>query len=489
MFRSRLRSLGDFAARNTVLISSFVVLIVALVPVARVFFRIEIDYNEGWNVYNADAVANHQLLYPLQYGFTDVNYPMLSFYLLAQLHRITHDYLYTARIVSLLSLMGSCLLIAAIIRTLKASRLAACLASLFCFAVFCADADFYIGIDDPQMLAQLFFLAGLFVYIRNRRSLTTLIAAAALFVLGGFTKHNLVDIPLAVLIDLAIISRPRALWFSLWGLVLTVLGVLLNIHAGGPYFLTELLAPRAYSLLHVLKQFIIVLGPLLFPLVVAIYTALRLRHDANRRIASILLATALLVDVCFSGGNGVSINALFTSFLAISILVGLFIDGIDKTHTIVGLTPRPYLTYIPVLLFLWLGIPFAVTANWPTRQRLRETVIAQSDFSRNVAWLKSHPGPALCESLLLCAYAQKPYVYDPFNATRLIRLHKLDPAPLIEQIQQHRFAAIQLSDDTEDESTRSDRFTSELLAAIYANYTPVIHDKYAILYEPKSTKQ
>lgn len=477
--RSALRSLGLFVARNSLWLCCCMVFFTAFVPITRIFFRVEIDYNEGWNIYNAQAVANHQLLYPVQYGWTDVNYPMLSFYLFAHLHRLTHDFLFTARIVSLLSLVGSCLLIAAIVRTLKASRLAAALAGLFCFALFCADADFYIGMDDPQMLAQLFFLAGLLVYLRNRRSLPTLLAAALLFVLGGFTKHNPVDIPLAVLLDLALISRTRALWFTLWGLAFTALGVLLNLHAGGPYFLSQLLAPRSYSLHHALAQCIIVLGPVLFPLIVAAYTAIRLSHNPTRRIASLLLATAILVDACFSGGNGVSINAFFTSFLAISILIGLILDTLPAA-------PRPYLRYMPALLFLWLAIPLAISGNLHLRQRLRELVIAQHNFDSNVAWLKSRPGPALCESLLLCAYAQKPYVYDPFNATRLIRLHKLDPTPLLGAIQQRRFVAIQLSDATEDESTRADRFAPAVLTAIRANYTPVQHTPGTVLYEPKS---
>ena len=82
----------------------------AIVPFARAFFRVEVNYNEGWNIYNASTVANHQLLYPVKYAWTTVNYPMLSFFIFAQLHRLTHDYLFTARAVSLASLQGICTL-------------------------------------------------------------------------------------------------------------------------------------------------------------------------------------------------------------------------------------------------------------------------------------------------------------------------------------------------------------------------------------------
>ena len=44
------------------------------------------------------------------------------------------------------------------------------------------------------------------------------------------------------------------------------------------------------------------------------------------------------------------------------------------------------------------------------------TLQFDSRIQRDVAFLQAHPGPALCESLLRCAFAGKPYGYDPFNA-------------------------------------------------------------------------
>lgn len=88
------------------------------VPLARAFFRVEMNYNEGWNVWNAAMEANHLPLYSQKAGWTTVNYPMLSYVLVAQLHRWTHEYLFTARVLSLLALCISCLLVAAIVQRL-----------------------------------------------------------------------------------------------------------------------------------------------------------------------------------------------------------------------------------------------------------------------------------------------------------------------------------------------------------------------------------
>jgi glucan phosphoethanolaminetransferase (alkaline phosphatase superfamily) len=96
-------------------------LLSAVYPFSRAFYRVEVSYNEGWNVYNAATVASHRLLYPAMFGWTSVNYPMLSFVLFAQLHRITNDYLFTARILSLVSLLICCLLVGLIVRCLTGS--------------------------------------------------------------------------------------------------------------------------------------------------------------------------------------------------------------------------------------------------------------------------------------------------------------------------------------------------------------------------------
>jgi hypothetical protein len=67
-----------------------------------------------------------------------------------------------------------------------------------------------------------------------------------------------------------------------------------------------------------------VLGPILLPVGIAVSMAWRLRGDRVRRIAGIFLAASLLLGGYFGGGNGVSVNALFSATLAVAILLGLF---------------------------------------------------------------------------------------------------------------------------------------------------------------------
>ena len=54
-------------------------LVTLVYPMARAFYRFEINYNEGWNVYSTQAAMQHLPLYYPKYGWTTVNYPFLSF--------------------------------------------------------------------------------------------------------------------------------------------------------------------------------------------------------------------------------------------------------------------------------------------------------------------------------------------------------------------------------------------------------------------------
>jgi hypothetical protein len=81
-----LSSKGTFSiAEALVWIALAIILAFSLVtlvyPVARAFYRFEIDYNEGWNVYNTQTAMQHRYLYSAKNGWSGVGYPFLSFYL------------------------------------------------------------------------------------------------------------------------------------------------------------------------------------------------------------------------------------------------------------------------------------------------------------------------------------------------------------------------------------------------------------------------
>jgi hypothetical protein len=476
------------SGRRNALMLAFCALIVfyaALVPVGRARLLTQVGYNEGWNVYNASTVAHHELLYAAPYGWTTVNYPALSFYIVAGLHSFTHDFLFTARALSLVSTLLCGVLAGLIVWKLTASRWSSLLTALFCIALFCADAERYVGMADPQMLAQVFFMAGLLVYATYRQRTDALFLVALLFVVGGNIKHSLLEFPLAALVDLWLTSRRKALLFCAIGGALAACSVALNVHFGGPYFLSALLAGRTSSISHLFDNLSEAYGPVLLPFVIAAVVAWRSRHDPKRRILALLFAAALLVSVAFGSGRGVWINVMFGGLLSIAMLAGLFLHDVASGEFRVSADVRQL---APVVLFGWLVIPLMVTGNWRPVRELAAARAAQQRFAQETAFLSRQDGPVVCESLLRCYYAQKPYFYDPFNATRLIQLGRLDPAELESALVQQRIGAVQMDRTVEDQAISgqgSERFDAVILQAIQTNYVIASRNEDGAIYVPR----
>lgn len=457
-------------------------LFTAIFPVVRAFYRVEITYNEGWNVYNASAVAQHQMLYPARYGWTTVNYPMLSFVLVAWLHRFTHDYLFTARVLSLLATLGCGVLTGCVVRRVTGSVRAGWIAGAYCIAIFCTVADYYVGQDDPAMLALAVFMTALLLYVSRRESLVALVGVAALFVVAGCIKHDPMGFSLAVVIDLLVLSWRRALWFCAWGVAFLVAAVWLNLHFGGPGFLMQLFAPRTFSWMKGLEQPGTVFGPLLLPFAAAVYAGWKGFKDDRTRVLSLLLVIGLVLGVVFGGGEGVSVNAEFTAMLAVAMLLGVALKQ-NALGEWQWAGPRVR-RYAPLAMLVWLVIPLIVCDTWNPVSKLRDTAREQRLFDEDVAFLREQNGPAICESLLRCYFAGKPFVYDPFNATRLIAFHKLDDEVIVDGLRRHSYGAVQL-DLMQDDDAFADRFDARIASAISQSYRPVLIHEGASIYLPR----
>src|SRR5690606_29145217 len=139
-----------------------------------------------------------------------INYPPLSFHIVAGIAQVVGDDIIAGRLVALVALAITTLNVGLAARRLGAPfqiGLATALA-FFCFiALFFTD---YVAVDDPQWLAHAFQSTGLVVLLGGRRVWRTLIAVAALMVAGGLVKHNVLALPIAATLWLALEDR-RAL--------------------------------------------------------------------------------------------------------------------------------------------------------------------------------------------------------------------------------------------------------------------------------------
>ncbi len=446
-------------------------LFTVVVPVARAFYRLNINYNEGWNAYNAEAAAHHVLLYGTKYGWTTVNYPLGSFYLIGFLSRFGGDPVRVGRLVSLVSLCVSCVLVAWIVRRLTGHWGSAVFAGAFCLALFGLIGSHYVGMNDPQMLAHPLFLAGLLLYLSGADSTGAIIAIVGLFVLGGNIKHILLPTPLAVFFDLCFVSRSKARRFLLFAATFLGVSIAMNMLVGGPYFISKLMTPRTFTLARVLHLAMLSrFSTLQIPVAIGVLWSIGQLRNAKFRVISLYFLVSLVLGLAFTSGAGVSVNAYFDIFLAMSIVMGLCVDSTWHTTTAFLTDASPWRLALPSLICLGLFFTFA-TAPIRVRSQLRQLPVEQRQFDVDVSFIASQPGPVLCESILACFYAGKPFVYDSFNAGCLMKFKKLDGREIVEEITERKFGAIQIESPLTDMYRDPEPgFDTDILDAIGRSY-------------------
>lgn len=409
---------------QTVIWGAIAALILALAPLlARDLMamtqHVALDPNEGWNAAHTLRLMMGGPLYPPKDSWMVNNYPPLSFYLVAGLTHLTHDAVIAGRLVSALSFVAICGLIAMVLRQWGAKPQATLLGTLFFAAVLLIDTD-YVAMDDPQLLGHAVQMAALLLLLRRKN-----IAAAALFAISLFIKHNLLAMPLAASLWLLLQDRRAGLHFLVWGAAFALTGLAAFQWRFGVSLLSMLTTPRATSATN-LWQAMTHLWWAVLPGWLSLYA----RPGGTRSFAHLYTGTALALGVIFAIGDGVDTNAFFDLAIALALVIGLMPDHKYPT-VIAGLSALPLLIF---LVLHWHDNNFFYT----------RTFAAQSQ--RDIAFLKARPGPALCDQMSLCLWAGKTPQIDVFNAGEAIQTKTRNAAPLIQMIQAHHFATIQLQD-------------------------------------------
>ena len=450
-------------------------------PAARAFYRFESNYNEGWNVYNALAAMQHAPLYSAKCGWTTVNYPLLSFYFVGYVSHLTGDYLLTGRLISLVALLVSCVLVGLNVKKLTGGWKPALFAGAFCLGLFCSRATDYVATDDPQMFAHVFFLSGLWLYLGGRLSTGRIAGITSLFALGGNIKQSPLSACLAVFSDLFITSKSKALQLALFGLLLLAVSIVFNTRAGGPFFISQLLLSTTFSFANLRHAFFTLHSPLGLPLAFSAFWSVWRIRDPRARTISLYFFWSVLTGLVFGGGSGIGDYAFFDIFFAMSIIMGDWLDILWKAPIPSFGKGGRWRFLVPVLLYLCLALAF-VPQGTRLRQDFTLLPMREKAYIREVSFLVEHPGPAVCESLIMCYDAGKPFIFDPYNATRLVRLGKLDSNAIVQRIAARGYAAFQL--DTSVDRRASDRFPEDVLYALDKYYYEALKGPDCYIYLP-----
>lgn len=412
-------------------------------PLRRTVANVEVNYNEGWNAYRAAMVAGRIPLYgkPPQGFGTATAYPPLSFHLIGALGT-PNSFVTIGRWISLISLMAIGLLVALIVRHESGSLPAAIFSFLLYEIAMALMLPDRIGMNDPQLLAEALSVAGLYFYVRNPISSRFLCASALLFCLAGFTKQTLIAFPAAVAIDLLFRSR-RA--FITWvGTMVLCAGLLtaLTFLIDGRYFFLHLMSKRAYSYWIAWSQYHKYV--LLFQSLLVIATAWSILVFRSRRVFACAFVFSNALAFLLGGGAGVDMNIFFNALAATVIACGLAVSDISFAVR----DWRPSLLNSPSALMLAV-LSISIMTFVPgqlrrDRKKMRTLPTLEKEFRSAVELVKARPGPALCESLLLCYEAGKPFEYEPNSARDQINIGGIKEDDVLQLLRVHHFQTVQI---------------------------------------------
>ena len=422
-------------------------------PVKRIFANVEVNYNEGWNAYRADMVAKGIRLYgepPHGFG-TATAYPPISFHLISWLGS-TNTYVVAGRLVSLLSLMAAGALIGLIVRKAGGSQLAAIFSFLlYELGIVLLRAD-RVGMYDPQLLGEALSIAGLYFYVRDPDSKRLLCLSALFFCLGGFTKHNLIALPAAVAIDLVLRSWKA---FATWAAAMVVSAGLLTaatMMVDGRYFFVHLLGNgggRTYSVLMAWSQFHHYVEKFQTLLVIATAWSVRSFRSRTLFVAAFVLSHGLAF--LLGGGYGVDLNIFFDGFAVTVIICGLALSEVGSALVALrpgGLNPTAAMMFGLFIISIMIFVPGQLKRD---RAQIRALPTREREFQSAVAFLKTHPGPSLCESHLLCYEAGKPFEFEPFSVRDQMMTGKIHGADVLRLLETHHFQTVEVALRSDEE--------------------------------------
>jgi hypothetical protein len=391
-------------------------------PVWRAFLPLEVWGNEGWNAYHADAAASPEALYPPPDGLVVNNYPPLSFLLIGGLAWLSGDGLYVGRALSLLATLALGLSAFVIVRLFGAGRIGALVAAVWFVATMARFFDFYVGMNEPQLLAQAVMCVGLAWFLKRQMADRAVEPAVLLMVVAGFIKHNIVAFPIVALVWLALHDRRRALRAMLVGAAAAVAGLLACYAVYGGDFVAGMLMPRTYHIERALKatgrlQFVI---PALVLCGIWIWAE---RRSAAARFSALLIAATLTTYLVQKAAAGVDENAQFDLVFATAVGIGLAVDRLPFAPLKIGWSPQRIqllmLAVLAIRLLISTRIEFAYVVLSPDYRALaaEHARVARAEAARIAAM----PGPIACSNLVVCRMAGKPFVYDHFYVSQLLK--------------------------------------------------------------------
>src|SRR5215469_10377593 len=246
--------------------------------------------------------------------------------------------------------------------------------------------------------------------------IASLLCTALLVVFGGFVKHNLVAVPAAITLDLAIRAPRRLLfWFGCCTAFAAGLLGLTQLVAGGNFF-DHLFSPRVFSWYGARYHLMKYLRLFKFPLA-AVALGARPILTGDRMILTVWGVATIGIATILSGFEGTSYNMFQDAAVFLGISAGVMMSELRKRE----ITGR-FAGVLSLVLPFLIAEPILARVSEIAAQAYHSRAIVDADrkrqalFLADAEYIAERHGSAICENLLLCYVAGQPFILDPFNS-------------------------------------------------------------------------
>ena len=245
--------------------------------------------------------------------------------------------------------------------------------------------------------------------------------AFLVMVLAGFSKHNIIGMPMAAFLWLSMYRPKQMVRCVGWSLVLVLLGLSVCLGLYGHAFLDNLLAPRFRDWRHVLGA----VGHLQWvapALICWCFVGFSCRAESSVRFCNLFILVALASFFLQKLGDGVSYNAQFDLVIAVSLSVGLAYEYAPRLVNNKSYSPE----VLRFVLLATLCIRLCISSRmepyqlWIDPSFRQEIAIREMEMAKTIAIIKKMPGN-VSGSTYACYRAGKPFVLDLFNVNQRIK--------------------------------------------------------------------
>ena len=425
-------------------------LVVWLITIIRNIGQPQIDYSEGFNMWNAHLFGTGQWQWDALKGppFNALFYTPVWYLIMGRVTNIFGDSLVVGRIFNLLTFAGCLTLVFLIVRYFTRSRIYGLIgAALPLMSSYMIAWSMFPRVD---MLAILFELAGIYVIMRFESS-RWLWLSIPLFVLAFYTKQSLVAFVAAGCLYLFIRNRKQGLVYSglLAGALLAIFTAA-DILTQGNFFKQVF----TYQQSEIFSGTTSVVWTIFINLIpILIMGAVYAWKNKTSLLGLSVLATFVLNTLVLFLHTGGNYNYFFEFVFALSLASGVFLPQIIKSRK------EFYLWLFAFSIAGLIGVIPNLTlvdATYSLRTKQAETIIQDATY------------PILTENAQMVVDAGKMPYDEPFVYSNLARLGYFDGNIVLNDLKTNKIEYVITQYHLPESG--SSRFSEAVQQAILDNY-------------------